>query len=184
MQSMRYHTRAKRRKEEAMDWRAIKTEYVTTDTSYRKLAKKYGIHHTAIAIRAGREGWVAERERFNNKTLSKTLNKLSSEQAGRAARLHRVADKLLSKIEKAVDALEDEALETQQYRQLTASLKDLKDIQMIKSEADIREQEARIANLKRQTAVVDDGNGKGYGVVLLPPIAEMPKPPDMEANDE
>lgn len=71
--------------------------------------------------------------------------------------MHRVADKLLSKIEKAVDALEDEALETQQYRQLTASLKDLKDIQMIKSEADIREQEARIATLKKQASKDDEG---------------------------
>ena len=134
-----------------MDWNAIKTEYITTDTSYRKLAAKHNIHSTAIAVRAGREGWVEERERFRNKALSKTLDKLSSAQAGRAARLQTVADKLLSKIEKAVDALEDDALETQQFRQIAASLKDIKDIQMIRSDADMREQEARIANLQRQS---------------------------------
>lgn len=141
-----------------MDWNAIKTEYLTTDTSYRKLAKKYGIHSTAVANRAGREGWVEERERFRRKSLSKTLEKLSSAQADRAARLQTVADKLLSKLEKVVDALEDGALETQQFRQIAASLKDIKDIQMIRSEADMREQEARIANLQRQAQKEDESN--------------------------
>ena len=167
-----------------MDWNAIKTEYITTDTSYRKLAKKYGLNHTAIGVRASKEDWVGEKERFNNKAITKTLEKLSSAQANRASRLQTVADKLLNKIELAVDALEDDALETQQFRQIAASLKDIKDIQMIRSDADMREQEARIANLQRQSAVADDNDGKVYGVVLLPPIAEMPKPPETEASDE
>ena len=166
-----------------MDWNQIKTEYITTDTSYRKLAAKYNIHSTAIAVRAGREGWVEERERFRRKSLSKTLEKLSSAQADRAARLQTVADKLLSKLEKVVDALEDGALETQQFRQIAASLKDIKDIQMIRSEADMREQEARIANLQRQSAVQED-NSSAYGIVLLPPVSEKPKPPEKEASDE
>ncbi len=141
-----------------MDWNQIKTEYITTDTSYRKLAAKHNIHHTVIAVRAGREGWVAEKERFQSKALAKTLDKLSSAQADRAARLQTVADKLLSKLEKVVDALEDGALETQQFRQIAASLKDIKDIQMIRSEADMREQEARIANLQRQAQKEDESN--------------------------
>ena len=166
-----------------MDWNSIKTEYITTDTSYRKLAKKYGINHTAIAVKAGKEDWVGERERFNSKAIAKTLEKISSSQANRAARLQTVADKLLNKIERAVDALEDDAIETQQYRQIAASLKDIKDIQMIRSDADIREQEARIAHLQRQSAVQED-NSSAYGIVLLPPVSEKPKPPEKEASDE
>ena len=30
------------------DWQAIKTEYITTDTSYRKLAEKYGVSRVQI----------------------------------------------------------------------------------------------------------------------------------------
>ena len=30
------------------DWQAIKTEYITTDTSYRKLSQKYDIGYQAI----------------------------------------------------------------------------------------------------------------------------------------
>lgn len=149
-----------------MDWNAIKTEYITTDTSYRKLAKKYGLNHTAIAVRAGRENWVTERERFNDKSIAKTLEKISNANANRAARLQTVADKLLSKIEKAVDSLEDDALETQQFRQIAASLKDIKDIQMIRSDADMREQEARIANLQKQ-ANKDDNVAKEVTVTIM-----------------
>ena len=139
-----------------MDWNAIKTEYITTDTSYRKLAAKYGVNYTVIGAKARKEGWIEERKRFVDKTISKTINKISNAQAGRAARLQTVADKLLTKIEQAVDALEDDAMETQQFRQIAASLKDIKDIQMIRSDADMREQEARIANLQKQANKDDD----------------------------
>ena len=77
-----------------------------------------------------------------------------------------VADKLLTKIERAVDALEDDALETQQFRQIAASLKDIKDIQMIRSDADMREQEARIANLQKQ-ANKDDNAAKEVTVTIM-----------------
>ena len=167
-----------------MDWNAIKTEYITDEaSSYTKLSKKYGISRSTIANRAGREGWANEKERYRNEVVTKTVEKIINANASRAARLQTVADKLLNKIEKAVDALEDDSMETQQFRQIAASLKDIKDIQMIRSDADMREQEARIANLQRQSAVADDNDGKVYGVVLLPPIAEMPKPPE-EASDE
>ena len=139
-----------------MDWNAIKTEYITTDTSYRKLAKKYGVTHNVIGCRSRQEGWVKEKEQFNIKTVAKTIEKISNAQANRAARLQTVADKLLNKIERAVDALEDDVIETQQFRQIAASLKDIKDIQMIRSEADMREQEARIANLQKQAQKDDD----------------------------
>ena len=133
-----------------MDWQKAKTEYITTETSYRKLSEKYGVSVTAIGTRASAEGWVAEKEKYLNKTLTKTLNKLSSERAERASRLFAVTDKLLLKVEKAVESLDEDCIDTQAFRQIAASLKDIKDIQMIKSDADMREQEARIKNLQRQ----------------------------------
>ena len=133
-----------------MDWQTIKTEYITEETSYRKLAKKYGVSYTAIGEKARKEGWIEEREQFKSKTLSKTLNKIAEGQAKRASRLQSVTDKLLDKIEKAVDLIDMDVFDTQAIRQITASLKDIKDIQMIRSDADMREQEARIKNLQRQ----------------------------------
>lgn len=154
-----------------MDWQRIKTEYITTDTSYRKLAKKYGVSYTSIGDKSRKEGWQEEREQFRSKSLSKTLSKIAEGQAKRAVRLQDVTDKLLSKIEKAVDLIDMDVFDTQAIRQITASLKDIKDIQMIRSDADMREQEARIANLRRQ-AERDEGAGNQAVTVLMGDNAE------------
>ena len=132
----------------SVDWNAIKTEYVTTDTSYRKLAKKYKVSMTQIGIHSKEEEWVKEKKRFLEKTYTKTINAIASKQADRVARLHTIADKILDKIEQSVDLLD--ATEIQAYRQIAATVKDIKEIQMLKSDADMREQEARIANLRKQ----------------------------------
>ena len=144
-----------------MDWKAIKTEYITDESSsYRKLAKKYGVSYTSIGDKARKEGWAQEREQFLSKTLSKTLNAISQGQAKRASRLQTVADKLLDKIEAAVDNFEmtDLLMDKQALKQITGALKDIKDIQMIRSDADLREQEARIRNLEKQAEAEEKDN--------------------------
>ena len=40
------------------DWQAIKTEYITTQTSYRKLAQKYGVSRVQIGNVGRDEKWV------------------------------------------------------------------------------------------------------------------------------
>ena len=144
------------------DWNKIKTEYLTSDTSYRKLAQKYGVNATTIAKKASKEDWVSQRQQLANRTLSKTLTAVSNRQVNRAARLQEVADKLLNKIEAAVDDYNMEVLlvDRQSLRQITGALKDIKDIQMIRSEADLREQEARIAKLLKEAEREDSGPNK------------------------
>ena len=130
------------------DWQAIKTEYITTDTSYRKLAQKYGVSTTQICNVGRDEKWVEQREQYLNNTTAKAIEKISKQEANRAAKIHSVADKLLLKIERMVDS--DKPLDTKGIRALTAAVKDLKEIQCVRSELDQKEQEARIANLRRQ----------------------------------
>lgn len=130
------------------DWQAIKTEYITTDTSYRKLAQKYSIHYKVISDRGKAEGWVELRSQHRAKTLTKTLDKISQQEANRAAKILSVSDKLLNKIDRIVDS--DKPLDTKSIRALTAAVKDLKEIQSVRSELDRQEQEARIANLRKQ----------------------------------
>lgn len=144
------------------DWNKIKTEYLTSDTSYRKLAQKYGVNAITIAKKASKEGWVSQRQQQANRTLSKTLTVVSNRQVNRAVRMQEVADKLLNKIEAAVDDYNMEVLlvDRQSLRQITGALKDIKDIQMIRSEADLREQEARIAKLLKEAEREDNGPNK------------------------
>ena len=155
------------------DWQAIKTEYITTDTSYRKLAQKYGVNYQAICHRSKEEGWIEQREQYRNKTISKTIEKISQQEANRAARIHSVADKLLNKIEAMVDA--EKPLDTKGIRALTAAVKDLKEIQAVKSELDRQEQEARIANLRKQADKDDDSGKEPIQVVISGDLMEYSK---------
>ena len=146
------------------DWQAIKTEYITTDTSYRKLAEKYGVGYQAICHRSKEEGWIEQREQYKNKTISKTIEKISQQEANRAAKIYSVADKLLMKIEAIVES--GELLDTKGIRALTAAVKDLKEIQSVRSYLDKQEQEARIANLRKQAEKDDDDTADVIEVVF------------------
>ena len=153
------------------DWQAIKTEYITTDTSYRKLAQKYGINVTTIAKTAGSEGWVEQRKQYANETQAKTLEKISQQEANRAAKIHSVADKLLNKIEALVDR---PGMVPKDVRALVAAVKDLKEIQNVKSALDEQEQKARIANL-RKNAEADSGSKEPIQVIIGDDLAEYSK---------
>ena len=176
------------------DWQAIKTEYITTDTSYRKLAQKYGIHYKVISERGKDEKWVELRSQYRDKTLTKTLGKISNKQADKMARIDDLADKLLEKLERAITELdlqlcthtdktktieynndrrpdkptkevvheEEKVLEMrsivdrQGLKQIASALKDIKEVKMLRSELDKQEQEARIANLRKQVDKDED----------------------------
>ena len=138
------------------DWQAIKTEYITTDTSYRKLAEKYGISHVQIGNVGRQEKWVDLRRQHLNKTFTKTLEQISQQEANRAAKIHSVADKLLQKIEDLVDR---PMMQPKDVRSLVAAVRDLKEIQGVKSDMDKREQKARIATLEKQANKDDSGTG-------------------------
>ena len=176
------------------DWQAIKTEYITTDTSYRKLAQKHGVSYQAICHRSQEEGWIAQREQHTNKTVSKAIDKISSKKADKMARIDDLADKLLEKLEQAITELdlqlykhtdktkvieynnaqrpvkptketihvEEKLLEAksivdrQGLKQIASALKDIKEVKMLRSELDKQEQEARIANLRKQAEKDED----------------------------
>lgn len=140
------------------DWQAIKTEYITTDTSYRKLGEKYGIHYKVISERGKDEGWVELRSQHRDKTLSNTLDAISNKQVERAANLISVADKLLEKVKSLLDGDTEFLSDTQSMKHISGVLKDIKEIQMIRSDADMREQEARIANLRKQAEKEENQN--------------------------
>lgn len=134
------------------DWKKIKTEYITKGTSLRKLAEKYDVGESTIFGRASKEQWVEQREQYQRKSEAKTLEAAATKEADRATRLKTVADKLLDKVEELVENGSPLMLNSQSMKHLSGVLKDIKDIHMIKSEADLREQEARIAHLERATA--------------------------------
>ena len=140
------------------DWQKIKTEYITTDTSYRKLAEKHGVGESTLFARASKEKWVEQKEQHQSKTVAKTLNAISKKQVDRAANLISVSDLLLAKVKSLLETDAEILSDTQSMKHISGVLKDIKEIQMIRSDADMREQEARIANLIKQAESEEDDN--------------------------
>ena len=108
--------------------------------------------------RACSEKWKAQKDRSGEKTVAKAIAKIEDGRASRMLRLQTVTDKVLNKIEKAVETMVDsdpELINPLAFKQITGALKDIKEIQMLRSDIDIREQEARIRNLEKQ-ADADD----------------------------
>lgn len=147
------------------DWQAIKTEYITTQTSYRKLAEKYGVSRVQIGNVGRDEKWVELRRQHLDNTVSKTVAAVENAQVNRAKKMQSVADKLLLKIEALVDR---PGMMPKDIRSLVAAVKDLKEIQGVKSELDEKEQRARIANLEKQAEKEDGSNAPTLVVDGLP----------------
>lgn len=138
-----------------MDWNAIREEYITDEScSYRKLAKKYGISVDAIYKRSKAEDWQGQRKQIKEKTITKSLEKISDKKASQAAKYNDMVDTMTAKLTAAINAVDPK--DTTAVRRLTASLCDLKELLGIKSDADSREQEARIANLRKQADKEDE----------------------------
>lgn len=130
-----------------IDWNAVKTEYISQNVSYRQLAKKYHIGLRTIERRGGDEGWVAQRRESEDQAREKILGDVEGE-VKRAKRLQRVADKLLDRVEQALD---DPGQKTGgDLKNLAGTLKNIKEIQMIRSSLDEREQLAKIAALEKK----------------------------------
>ena len=172
-----------------MDWKTIRNEYITDESSsYRKLAKKYGVSLTAITRRSKEEDWIGQRKQLKDKTITKSIEKLSDKTADKLSRVADLTDKLLNKLEQAIEELdiqlykhvektkeieynndlrpdkptkeiiheEEKVIEGKTIvdrsglKAIASSLRDIKEIQMLKTELDKQEQEARIAKLQKE----------------------------------
>ena len=147
------------------NWNEIKTEYITTDTSYRKLAEKHGVGESTLFARASKEKWVEQKEQHQSKTVAKTLDAISKKQVDRATRLITVADKLLNKVESLIESDDKVLLDTQGMKHISGVLKDIKEIQMIRSDKDLEEQDARIAKLRKE-AEKEENDNKDVTIVI------------------
>ena len=85
-----------------------------------------------------------------NKTVTKTLNAISTKQADLATKLISAAGLLLDKVKARIESDAELPNDTAAMKDISVILKNMKDTMMIKSEADLREQEARTAKLQKE----------------------------------
>lgn len=93
-----------------IDWLKLKNEYINGNISYRKLAEKCGVSFTTLKHRASNEKWFElrkkQRDKIDTKLTQKTAEKIAEKEADRITRIENAADKLLEKIEKATEQLD------------------------------------------------------------------------------
>ena len=149
--------RGKKTKTSDKIWEKMKTEYITDDKcSYRSLEKKYGIPFSRIRSKGHEEKWQQQRAEFKSKAAQKSIDSLSDQYAEDCTRAFRVASSILEKIEESVKELS--AKDTKGLKLLTASIRDLKEIGMFRSEMDRLEQLARIKKLQKDAEEETEDN--------------------------
>ena len=143
-----------------MDWKKAKAEYIAGGTSYRKLADKYGISRSKLQARATSENWAELKSQTQAKTESKIVESISDQEAKVVVGVIEVADKLLKRICELAEKSTEGNIKT-----LTSALKDIRDIKGVKTDADMREQEARIKKIQKE-AEADDNSTTEFKVTF------------------
>ena len=130
-----------------MDFKKAKAEYIAGGISYRKLAEKYGVSFSIIRRAAERENWTDLKAQAEQKANTKIVESVAKQNGTHTVSVIDVADKLLNKIEKLIDT---EKLTITHIKDLTSAIKNLKEIKGIKSDIDLKEQNARIKKLEKE----------------------------------
>lgn len=158
------------------DWEAVRRAYGQGET-VGALSRRWSIPESTLRGRARREGWKKFEHR--DEIAQQCCVHKEEPNPDRMERVDTLADAMLTCLERAVEELdtvtrsvkervrrEDGVDMTTDYtqtvagergtvdrgglKQLTGVLKDLKDVLMLRSDADSREQEMRIARLQRE----------------------------------
>lgn len=158
------------------DWKVLRREYGKGSTVYA-LSRRYGIPESTLRGRIKRENW--KKFEPETGTTQQSCVEKGEQPSERLRRVDALADSMLTCLERAVKELdtvtrsvkekvkkEDGSDVTTDYvqlidgekgiidrgglKQLTGVLKDLKDVLMLRSDADTREQEARIARIQKE----------------------------------
>ena len=162
-----------------MDWNKLKAEYIAGGISYRKLAEKHGVSFNTLKDIAVGEKWTELRQQAHNEATTKIVEKVIEENTKLNVDIYDVADKLLEKIQYMIGL---EGLTTQSIKHLTSAIKDIKDVKGIKSDIDLKEQNARIDKLRKEIEADKQDEDKPCGVVLMPPIMAELTPPKEDDN--
>ena len=137
-----------------MDWERIKAEYIAGGTSYRKLAEKYNVSFSTLRKVAAKEHWSELRNNVGAKRDTELVNVLGVSTAQIDKKYFDLVDKLF---DKAGEVIEDTRIwNAVTLKEMATAMKYLKECKGVKTEADIREQEARIAKLRKDAEREDD----------------------------
>ena len=113
----------------AVDWLAIRNDYINGGGSYRKLAEKYGVSFSVLKDIAVKEKWKEAKEQQTNKirteTEQKTQEKVSEALSEEAAAKSRIRLKLIQMAENWVGEQCGKVNDPADYRRMVQSCLDM-----------------------------------------------------------
>lgn len=92
--------------ERKVDWTAVSVDYITGGLSYRALAEKYGVSLKSIERHSKDGGWREGRLKYRDKLTASLSKAEARKRVKQVARYRAIEDKLLGKLEQAVDELD------------------------------------------------------------------------------
>lgn len=181
------------------DWSAIEADYLATGLKYPSLAKKWGVPLSTLKRRASEGKWSAKLAAVTERVAPIPIPNDTDSTGGtsitnadlmtpqelaielRSKRYQRMIEATDMIMDHIIDALEViKTDDTLALATLVRALKDLREMQGLnKSDLDLEEQRARIAKLRSDTRIVEDG-GEG-GIIFMPAMDDRPTPPEDEA---
>lgn len=131
------------------DWKKIKAEYIRGGVSLKALADKYGVSFSTIQKRSMTENWTDLKKKSGRIFDERIADSAARHEAKKVDQIDTIADMLLQKIEEVMGR--DEIVSSpSNMRQLSMTLKDIREIKGYKTELDRQEQMARIEKLRRE----------------------------------
>ena len=94
------------------DWDAMRSRYTDGGVTLRQLARETGVSYSTLTKRAGRENWKGRK-----RELAETENR---------ARLERLTQKLLDRLEAALNA--EEGMEARDFKAVIGALRELNEL--------------------------------------------------------
>ena len=131
---------------EKRDYASIAEEYIGGWDSLRALSEKHAVPWSTLRDRARREGWEYRR-RERREALRGALAEPETD-GDEAERIFRVTDKLVRRAEEILDSGDE--VGARELGELMRAIKNAKEIRMIRSALDEREQQARLRALEEK----------------------------------
>ena len=154
------------------DLKKIKAEYIAGGVTLEELAEKHDFPYGTLTKKCAEGKWTDLRKEVERKAEKKAIEKISEKEAKINERYYSLVDKLFDKLEAVID--ETPVWTSTGLKDCAAVAKILKDCKDIKSDADRREQEARINKLRKE-AQTDAPEDKPVNVIFSGDVEEYSK---------